>query len=89
MSAISTAECPIRGHERGGTVGGGGVGAGGATTPRSGDLTVVPNEELHARLLEAGVRCSVRGGGIRFSPHHYNAVEEINGALDVIRSAPA
>jgi cysteine desulfurase/selenocysteine lyase len=44
----------------------------------------VPNDVLHQRLTDAGVRCSVRGGGIRFSPHCYNTVDEIDAALAVI-----
>jgi selenocysteine lyase/cysteine desulfurase len=43
----------------------------------------IPTPILHQRLTDAGVRCSVRGGGIRFSPHHYNTVEEIDAALGV------
>jgi selenocysteine lyase/cysteine desulfurase len=49
----------------------------------------VPNEVLYEQLMAAGVRCSARGGGIRFSPHCYNTVEEIDGALDVVRSTAA
>jgi len=49
----------------------------------------VPNEVLYGQLMAAGVRCSARGGGIRFSPHCYNTLEEIDGALDVVRSTGA
>jgi selenocysteine lyase/cysteine desulfurase len=38
-------------------------------------------EQLHHRLTAAGVRCAVRAGGIRFSPHYYNTAEEIDAAL--------
>lgn len=37
---------------------------------------------LHKRLLDAGVVCAARGGGVRFSPHCYNTAESIDRALD-------
>lgn len=36
---------------------------------------------LHARLTAAGVKCAVRAGGIRFSPHCYNTIDEIDTAI--------
>lgn len=36
---------------------------------------------LHARLIERGVMCARRGGGIRFSPHFYHTTEELDRAL--------
>lgn len=38
---------------------------------------------VHARFLEAGVRCSLRGGGLRFSPHYFNGSADV----DAVRSA--
>ena len=41
-------------------------------------------EPLLARLDAAGVRCAVRAGGIRFSPHFYNTIDEIDAAVAVL-----
>ncbi len=41
----------------------------------------VDPDDLHHRLTDAGVKCAVRAGGIRFSPHYYNTVEEIDIAI--------
>ncbi len=38
-------------------------------------------DRLHARLSAAGVKCAVRAGGIRFSPHYYNTTDEIDTAV--------
>ncbi|MGB0210420.1 MAG: aminotransferase, partial [Ilumatobacteraceae bacterium] len=38
-------------------------------------------DHLHARLTAAGVKCAVRAGGIRFSPHCYNTIDEIDTAI--------
>ncbi len=45
-----------------------------------------PNEVLYKYLQENGVVCALRGGGIRFSAHFYNTVEEIDRALELIAS---
>jgi len=42
------------------------------------------NEVLYQYLLRNGVVCALRGGGIRFSPHFYNTLEEIDRALELI-----
>ncbi|MFU8787660.1 MAG: aminotransferase class V-fold PLP-dependent enzyme [Methylobacter sp.] len=42
------------------------------------------NEVLYQQLQDSGVVCALRGGGIRFSPHFYNSVEEIDRALALI-----
>jgi selenocysteine lyase/cysteine desulfurase len=42
-------------------------------------------DELHVQLTAAGVRCAVRGGGIRFSPHCYNTEEDISTALGAMQ----
>src|SRR5665811_761397 len=44
----------------------------------------VANEELYKYLQASGVVCALRGGGIRFSPHFYNTLEEIDRALGLI-----
>jgi selenocysteine lyase/cysteine desulfurase len=46
----------------------------------------VSNEVLYQYLQENGVVCAMRGGGIRFSPHFYNTFEEIDRALELVRS---
>lgn len=38
-------------------------------------------DRLHAQLAAAGVKCAVRAGGIRFSPHYYNTIDEIDTAI--------
>ena len=43
--------------------------------------------EVHKRLKTAGVVCAFREGAIRFSPHCYNTVEEIDRVLDVLDEA--
>ena len=37
--------------------------------------------ELHAQLRDRGVICAARGGGLRFSPHFYNRLEQIDTAV--------
>jgi selenocysteine lyase/cysteine desulfurase len=48
----------------------------------------VATAELYAYLQEKGVVCAMRGGGIRFSPHFYTALEDIAGALAVVDEYP-
>ncbi len=43
----------------------------------------VGNEALYQHLHDNGVVCALRGGGIRFSPHFYNTLEEIDRALEL------
>ncbi len=40
-----------------------------------------PSAELHAALRKHGVICAPRGGGIRFSPHFYTSLDQIDRAL--------
>lgn len=49
----------------------------------------VSNEVLYQYLQDNGVVCALRGGGIRFSPHFYNTVEEIDRALELIALSTA
>lgn len=55
---------------------------------RSGIVTFrhrgIDNAALHRRLTEAGVVCAARGGGVRFSPHFYMPVEQLDAALAVV-----
>jgi cysteine desulfurase / selenocysteine lyase len=43
----------------------------------------IANDLLYKHLQKNGVVCALRGGGIRFSPHFYNTLEEINRALEL------
>jgi len=40
--------------------------------------------DAHRRLRQAGVICSLREGALRFAPHCYNTVEEIERAIGVM-----
>lgn len=46
----------------------------------------VASEVLYKHLQDNGVVCALRGGGIRFSPHFYNTLEEIDRALGLASS---
>nr|WP_244960786.1 aminotransferase class V-fold PLP-dependent enzyme [Pseudoclavibacter chungangensis] len=41
---------------------------------------------VHARLLESGVRCALRGG-LRFAPHVYNDTADITRAVELLTDA--
>jgi cysteine desulfurase / selenocysteine lyase len=41
-------------------------------------------DDVHAGLSRAGVRCTVRGGGLRLSPHMYNLESEVDAVLDAL-----
>ena len=41
------------------------------------------NAELFKHLQASGVMCALRGGGIRFSPHFYNSLDELDQALAI------
>lgn len=41
----------------------------------------VTNEQLYCHLIEQGVICAQRGGGIRFSPHFYHNEEDLIQAV--------
>ena len=45
---------------------------------------VLENEEVRGVLDAARIRCAVRGGYVRFSPHFYNTEEEIDRAVATI-----
>jgi selenocysteine lyase/cysteine desulfurase len=40
------------------------------------------SRQVYRRLMENGIICANRGGGIRFSPHFYNTAEQLDAALD-------
>lgn len=41
-------------------------------------------DALHAYLMENGVICALRGGGIRFSPHFYTSQDKIRAAMEIV-----
>ena len=41
-------------------------------------------EAAHARLAAAGVHVALRDRKLRFSPHAYNTVEDVDAALDAV-----
>ena len=41
-------------------------------------------ETLFKRLMENGVICALRGGAIRFSPHYYNSITQLDKSLDIL-----
>ena len=40
-----------------------------------------PSEAVYRRLTDAGICVSLRGGGVRVSPHYYNSEDEIDQLL--------
>ena len=56
---------------------------------RAGILTFSPprqeSEEVYKRLLEHGILCAARGGGIRFSPHFYTPANALQFALETLQ----
>ncbi len=43
----------------------------------------VDNQQLFEHLCQQQVACAMRGGGIRFSPHFYNSLEELDKAISI------
>ncbi|WP_126454937.1 aminotransferase class V-fold PLP-dependent enzyme [Sulfuriflexus mobilis] len=41
---------------------------------------------LHGQLMESGVICALRGGGIRFSPHFYTQTQQLDRALQTLKT---
>ncbi|MCG7872772.1 MAG: aminotransferase class V-fold PLP-dependent enzyme [Candidatus Thiodiazotropha lotti] len=60
-----------------------------ASDQRGGIVTfIVPDQDnqlLYQSLMEQGVMCAYRGGGIRFSPHFYNTQEQITAAFKQLK----
>ena len=44
----------------------------------------VDNRKLYRQLLEKRIVCAFRGGAIRFSPHYYNSMTELDKAIDIM-----
>jgi len=40
---------------------------------------------LHQKLMQQGVICAYRGGGIRFSPHFYTTEQTLKRAVDILK----
>jgi len=59
-----------------------------APARRAGILTFRREDEdmakLYQRLMEAGVLCAHRGGGVRFSPHFYTPEADLDAALKLL-----
>ncbi|MDH5178525.1 MAG: aminotransferase class V-fold PLP-dependent enzyme [Gammaproteobacteria bacterium] len=49
----------------------------------------VASDQLYTWLMEHGVMCAPRGGGIRFSPHFYTATALLEKAINLVVSCPA
>ena len=41
-------------------------------------------EVTHNRLTEKGIQCAVRSGGIRFSPHFYTSIRQLEKAIKLL-----
>ena len=56
---------------------------------RAGILTFAPPRQesgkVYKRLLEHGILCAERGGGIRFSPHFYTPANALQSALETLQ----
>ncbi|MEW8311605.1 MAG: aminotransferase class V-fold PLP-dependent enzyme [Candidatus Thiodiazotropha taylori] len=44
------------------------------------------NQLLYQALMDQGVMCAYRGGGIRFSPHFYNTEEQVETAFEKLKA---
>lgn len=42
------------------------------------------SQQLYRRLMNAGVICAARGGGVRFSPHFYTTQRTLDKALELL-----
>lgn len=60
-------------------------------TRRSGILTFrvpgIDHGRLHRELMQRGVICAQRGGGIRFSPHFHTGPEDMEHAFALLKNA--
>lgn len=45
----------------------------------------IDSQWLYQRLMQAGVVCAARGGGVRCSPHFYTSQEVLDRALGILR----
>jgi selenocysteine lyase/cysteine desulfurase len=46
-----------------------------------------PHQVLYDRLLSQGVRCSLRGSGLRFAPHYFTADADLHRTADTLHPA--
>lgn len=51
------------------------------------DVISADNQQIHQKLMQDGVICAWRGGGIRFSPHFYNTADHMDRALERLENA--
>jgi selenocysteine lyase/cysteine desulfurase len=51
--------------------------------------TNVESQQLYQYLVNKGVVCALRGGGIRFSPHYYNNKAELEQLAEFVKSYSA
>ena len=62
----------------------------GSSSRRAGIVTFnksnVSTDTLYSHLVENGVICAPRGGGIRLSPHFHNSEEQLDKAIDLVRN---
>jgi selenocysteine lyase/cysteine desulfurase len=56
----------------------------GIVTFRRRDLDADGHTALYRHLMQTGVICALRGGGIRFSPHFYTDYSDMEQALDEV-----
>jgi len=56
---------------------------------RSAIVCIAPDsaKEAHRHLKAAGVVCAFREGAIRFSPHCYNTIDEMEKVIEVLDEA--
>ena len=56
---------------------------------RAGILTFSPSRQesgkVYKQLMERGILCAERGGGIRFSPHFYTPANALQFALEILQ----
>ena len=45
-----------------------------------------PQDSVYRRLMSAGVVCASRGGGVRFSPHFYTPLSDLDRAVEKLLS---
>lgn len=47
------------------------------------------SRKLHQQLMQRGVICACRGGGVRFSPHYYTPFRVLDQAIGVVKELTA
>ncbi len=48
------------------------------------DIPNIDMQSVHAKLMQRGVICALRGGGIRFSPHFYTSNNVLDRAINIL-----